>query len=112
MTKKCPGCGSTIDNNLTICERCFKIKNYSEYTYVTSNKDNLNNIISQIKKNDLIIYTVSLLSLNNIENIIKKFPTNNIILVLTKKDILIKYIISISIFFLFYNCFYSNTSNS
>ena len=90
MTKKCPGCGSTIDNNLTICERCFKIKNYSEYTYVTSNKDNLNNIISQIKKNDLIIYTVSLLSLNNIENIIKKFPTNNIILVLTKKDILPK----------------------
>ena len=90
MTKKCPGCGNTIDNNLTICERCFKIKNYSKYTYVTSNKDNLNNIISEIKENDLIIYTVSLLSLNNIENTIKKFPTNNIVLVLTKKDILPK----------------------
>ena len=71
MIKKCIGCGIELqgenpnsngylpksvlesDSKELLCQRCFKIKNYSEYTYVTSNKDNLNNIISQIKKNDL-----------------------------------------------------------
>ena len=89
MIKKCPGCGITIANDLEICERCFKIKNYNEYSYVATNDDNFNKIVDGIKDNDLVIYVVSLFALGNILNVISLLK-KRVILVLTKKDILPK----------------------
>lgn len=87
MTKKCLGCGNEINDDNTLCERCFKIRNYNEYIKSRSLMDN-DKIINSINSNDLVIYVASLMNLSNIRNI-NKF-NNKILLVLTKKDILPK----------------------
>ena len=98
MTKKCLGCGvilqdsnnnkegyvDTLDKN--ICERCFKLKYYGEYKEVSLTNKEYQSILSSIPKDSLVVYLTSLLSLNL--NIINDF--DNVIIVLTKKDLLPK----------------------
>lgn len=89
MNRKCMGCGNILkDDELehNICNRCFRLKHYGEY-HVT-NKDNCDysKIINNIDSNDLVIYVTSLLNLTIMD--LSKF--NNIIVVLTKRDILPK----------------------
>lgn len=98
MIKKCTGCGIILqdkdntkegytDNiNNEICTRCFKLKNYGEYKEVTlTNKDYVK-ILNEIPKDSLVVYLTSVLNINL--NYINKF--NNVIIVLTKKDLLPK----------------------
>lgn len=89
MNRKCMGCGNILkDDELehNICNRCFRLKHYGEY-HVT-NKDNSDylKIINNIDSDDLVIYVTSLLNLTIMD--LSKF--NNIIVVLTKRDILPK----------------------
>lgn len=98
MNKKCLGCGiplqdkdinldgyiSNIDKN--ICTRCFKIKNYGVYNKANMSNKDYTKIIDSITNNDLVIYVSSLLNLNI--DYINKFK--DVILVLTKRDILPK----------------------
>ena len=98
MIKKCTGCGiilqtedinkegytENIDNEL--CLRCFKLKNYGEYKAVTLNNKDYTDILNSIPKDALVVYLTSLLNINL--EYINKF--NNVILVLTKKDLLPK----------------------
>lgn len=89
MNKKCMGCGNILkDDELehNICNRCFRLKHYGEY-HVT-NKDNRDylKIINNIASNDLVIYVTSLLNLMIMD--LSKFK--NVIVVLTKRDILPK----------------------
>ena len=98
MTKKCSGCGVLLQNdnidkegyvddlNKDICERCFKLKYYGEYKEVTLDNKDYQNILNSIPKDSLVVYLTSLLSLNL--DIINNF--NNVIIVLTKKDLLPK----------------------
>lgn len=98
MTKKCLGCGivlQTIDNQKegyidniekNICERCFKLKNYGEYKEVTLDNVIYKEILSEIPNNALVVYLTSLLNINL--DYIKHFK--NVIIVLTKKDLLPK----------------------
>ena len=98
MTKKCSGCGVLLQNdnidkegyvddlNKDICERCFKLKYYGEYKKVTLDNKDYQNILNSIPKDSLVVYLTSLLSLNL--DIINNF--NNVIIVLTKKDLLPK----------------------
>lgn len=95
---KCLGCGislQTEDKNTLgyttniekqLCERCFRIKNYGEYQSVSLNNQDYQKIIESIKASSLVIYVSDILSLNLAS--IPKFP--NMILVLTKRDILPK----------------------
>ena len=95
---KCHGCGVILQNtdssslgyttNLEneICERCFKLKNYGQYSQVTLTNDDYLKIINSINKDNLVIYTTDILNLA-IENI-NKFQ--KLIIVVTKKDILPK----------------------
>lgn len=83
------GCGNILkDDELehNICNRCFRLKHYGEY-HVT-NKDNSDylKIINNIDSNDLVIYVTSLLNLTIMD--LSKFK--NVIVVLTKRDILPK----------------------
>ena len=87
MNRKCMGCGNILkDDELehNICNRCFRLKHYGEY-HVT-NKDNSDylKIINNIDSNDLVIYVTSLLNLTIMD--LSKFK--NVIVVLTKRDIL------------------------
>lgn len=98
MIKKCIGCGVTLQTNnksehgyvdnieKEICERCFKLKNYGQYKEVTLGNETYKQILSEIPKDSLVVYLTSLLNINL--EYIKDFK--NVIIVLTKKDLLPK----------------------
>ena len=101
--KKCLGCGvvlqdenvlqdgytTSLDND--ICQRCFRLKNYGEYTKVSKTNEEYLEILKQVgETKDLVIYITDLLNLEkNIESIREYIP-NKMILVLNKKDVLPK----------------------
>ena len=98
MIKKCTGCGVELqienkekegfveDINNRLCTRCFKLKNYGEYKEVSLDNEDFTKILKEIPKDALVVYLTSLLNINldYLENL------NNVILVLTKKDLLPK----------------------
>ena len=98
MIKKCIGCGSVLqdkniskigyteDINKPLCERCFKLKYYGEYQSVNLNNDDYKEILDSIPKDSLLVYITSLLNINL--DYVDKFK--NVLLVLTKKDLLPK----------------------
>lgn len=100
---KCEGCGVNLQNidsnNLgyvkdldkSLCERCFRIRNYNEYSMVSKSNNDYINILKNIGiSNDLVILVVDLFNTNNRLDEIFKYLNNNVLLVLTKRDILPK----------------------
>ena len=98
MNSKCIGCGIKLqdidknkdgyvsNNDHRLCERCFKIKNYGQNKVVVTGNEDYLKIIDSINENDLVVYVSSLLTLNL--DYVNKFK--NVILVLTKRDIMPK----------------------
>lgn len=98
MSNKCIGCGIELQdkdknldgyvssNDYRLCERCFRIKNYGQNKVVISSNDDYLKIMDKITDNDLVVYVSSLLTLNL--DYVNRFK--NVILVLTKRDILPK----------------------
>lgn len=98
MNNKCIGCGTTLQNvdrmldgyvsssDHRLCERCFKIKNYGQNKIVTTGNDDYLKIFDSIHNDDLVVYVSSLLTLNL--DYVNRFK--NVILVLTKRDVLPK----------------------
>lgn len=100
---KCIGCGTELQTEdqeklgytknieKKLCERCFRIENYGEYQKITKSNDEYINILKDINKtNDLVILVVDIFNLTSNLNIIKENINNDIILVITKKDLLPK----------------------
>lgn len=97
---KCKGCGITLQdqdiNNLgytknlksDLCLRCFRIKHYHDYKLVNKKNSDFIPILKSINKEDLVILVVDLMNINKNLYIISKYITGNILLVLTKRDIL------------------------
>lgn len=86
---KCIGCGSVVDNN-DLCERCFRIRNYSEYKLVDVDNSKFIDILKGINlTNDLVVLVVDVFNFNNLD-MIKKYLHNDILVVLTKRDLLPK----------------------
>ncbi len=106
MNKKCMGCGAYLqcENknevgyiredkilDAKLCERCFKIINYGELNRVETDSDEYIEIYKQINKtNDLVLFLVDVFNINDSINIVNKYIDNNIIIVVTKYDILPK----------------------
>ena len=98
MIRKCIGCGIELQSEnkdkigfvqnekQELCERCFKLKNYGEYQPVNLNNNDFQKIIDTIPANSLVIYVTALLNLNL--DYLYKFK--NVLIVLTKKDLLPK----------------------
>ncbi len=99
---KCIGCGVTLqtnnesmlgftsNENNKLCKRCFEIRNYNKYKIVMKDNNDYINLLKKINSDDLVILVVDLLNINkNIEDI-SKLLHNDIILVLTKRDLLPK----------------------
>ena len=98
MIKKCNGCGINLQNtnkdkegyvddlNKNICERCFKLKNYGEYKITSLTNNDYYQILESIPKDSLVVYLTSVLNINL--EYINNF--NNVIIGLTKKDLLPK----------------------
>lgn len=98
---KCTGCGVELQNisdkelgytiNLdnSLCERCFRIKNYNDYKVVTKSNEDYIKILKEINKTDsLVILLVDLFDIPKALEDINKYINNKILLVLTKRDIL------------------------
>ena len=95
---KCIGCGVelqtenkyadgyVIDESYVLCERCFIIKNYGKNKTPKKSNVDYNKILNNIRDNDVVVYVSSLLTLNL--DYLDRFK--NIILVLTKRDVLPK----------------------
>lgn len=106
MTKKCIGCGAYLQssnkdelgyikedkiNTASLCERCFKITNYGDFKKVIMNEDEYIKIYKDINKtNDLVLYLVDIFNINSSIELINKYINNDIILVITKYDIIPK----------------------
>ena len=99
---KCQGCGVNLQNtnssdlgyvkdlNKTLCERCFRIRNYNEYKTVSKSNEDYINILKNVNNtNDLVVLVVDLFNIHNIDEIFK-YINNKVLLVLTKRDILPK----------------------
>ncbi len=100
---KCLGCGVKLQNtnkdnlgftyNISnkLCERCFRIKNYNEYKFVNKDNDDYINILNNINDtNDLVLLVVDLFNISKDLNDIGKYISNDVLLVLTKRDLLPK----------------------
>lgn len=98
---KCIGCGSILQTdaidevgytknlNNELCERCFRIKHYSDYKLISKNNDDFINILKNIgKSNSLVVLVVDLFNIPKNLNEINLYLNNDILLVLTKRDIL------------------------
>lgn len=98
MTKKCIGCGAeltlekgklgyTKDIESDLCMRCFNIKNYNKYEKV-DHLEEINTIIKEVKaSNDIIIFVVDVFNLSNKIKEIVDYLNNNVILCITKYDL-------------------------
>jgi len=83
---KCIGCGDLTEKDL--CERCFRIKNYNDYKVVVKDNNNFIPILENINiTNDLVVLVVDLFNIKDLSEI-TKYIKNDILLVLTKRDLL------------------------
>lgn len=105
MTKNCIGCGALFQcddknkegyvddvfkENLVVCKRCFRIKNYGDYQIINKDKVDYEKIFDNIKnKKDLVLFLCDILSLDESIGKLNEFK-GPVILVITKKDLLPK----------------------
>ena len=100
---KCLGCGAILqDQNIDLigytknidaglCLRCFRIKNYNDYKVVLKDNNDYIDILKQIDKtDDLVLLVVDIFDFPNKLDDIRKYLHNDLILVITKRDILPK----------------------
>ena len=100
---KCIGCGALLQNNNKdeigytsnlnndLCERCFRIRNYNEYKFVVKDNKNYIDILKDVSKTkDLVVLVVDLFNISKNLDDISNYIKNDILLVLSKRDILPK----------------------
>lgn len=96
---KCSGCGAILTSDSTkegyttnldsnLCQRCFRIRNYNEYQIITKDNGDYINILKGIDKNALVVLVIDLLNINNELSKFGQIIDNDILLVLTKCDLL------------------------
>lgn len=97
---KCHGCGVILQNenkellgftpNLEseLCERCFRINHYNDYKRVIKDNNFILEILSKINNKDLVVLIIDIMSIPENLNLIKENLKNNILLVLSKADLL------------------------
>ena len=99
---KCIGCGVELQNiddtkigytkDLinNLCQRCFRIRNYNEYSKILKDNEEYINILKNINSKELVVLVVDLFNISSSLESISKYIKNDILLVLTKRDILPK----------------------
>ena len=101
--KICIGCGAKLQDEIIalegyttniendLCSRCFRMKNYGEYQIVTKSNDEYIEILKEVDKTkDLVLYIVDALNFGEDITSIRNYISNNMILVVNKKDVLPK----------------------
>lgn len=106
MIKKCFGCGATMQavdpekegyvkvenyEKSRLCERCFRIQNYGEYRVVAKSNEEFIHVLKRINESkDLVVLVVDIFNLSKDIELFSRYLTNDIILVMTKRDLLPK----------------------
>lgn len=98
---KCIGCGAYLQNldstkegytvslEHTLCNRCFKIKNYNDYQKIDKTNEEFIPILKKINETkSLVVLVVDVLNINKDLTLITQYLSNDIILALTKRDVL------------------------
>lgn len=99
---KCIGCGSLLqsidknkegyvdEKNKKYCYRCFRIRNYGEYSKSLKTNEDYEKILDNINKtNDLVVLLIDVFSIQDVNKILNHL-NNDILLVLSKRDVLPK----------------------
>lgn len=105
MIKKCLGCGVRLQDEKKdeigyvvslekdFCERCFRIQHYNEYKFVSKSNDEFINILKNVNKtDDLVLLLIDIFDFPTNLDIINKYLSNEVILVITKYDLLKPYL--------------------
>lgn len=106
MIKKCFGCGVTMQavdkekegyvksenfDTSKLCERCFRIQNYGEYKVVAKSNEEFVQVLRRINDSkDLVVLVVDIFNLSKDLELFSHYLSNDIILVMTKRDLLPK----------------------
>jgi hypothetical protein len=98
---KCSGCGAVLQdtnsleigytNNISqsLCERCFRIKNYNDYKVVNKTNIDYIPILKDINMtSSLVVLVVDLFNIPKELETMGKYFNNDILLVLTKRDLI------------------------
>lgn len=98
---KCNGCGAILQTtdaakegyaislSHTLCNRCFRIQNYNEYEKVEKTNEEFVPILKIISEtNSLVVLVVDILNINKDLKYLTSHLSNDILLVLTKRDVL------------------------
>jgi len=86
---KCRGCGDLFTEGRDYCERCFRIKHYSDYKIVNKANEEYEKILIEIgKQKDLVVLVVDLFMIPETFKDLKELLNNDILLILTKRDII------------------------
>lgn len=99
---KCRGCGVflqkddpnqlgyIINDTDKFCQRCFRIKNYNDYKLVNQNDQLFIDILKKINQSkDLVVLVIDAFTPNNLD-IFYQYLKNDILLVITKRDLIPK----------------------
>lgn len=99
---KCIGCGALLqsidknkegyvaEKNKKYCYRCFRIRNYGEYSKSLKTNEDYEKILDNINKtNDLVVLLIDVFSIQDVNKILNHL-NNDILLVLSKRDVLPK----------------------
>ena len=105
MVAYCKGCGVALQNDnpeeigyvpsldALYCQRCFKIRNYGDVTISMQQGIESNETFDKINEIDgIVFWIIDLFAFESslISNLNKKLPNKDIILILTKRDVLPK----------------------
>ena len=103
MSKKCLGCGVVLqDENISkdgyttslendLCRRCFRLKNYGEYQTVIKTREEYIGTLKDISNTkDLVLYVADVLNIPENFKELEENLSNNMILIINKKDVIPK----------------------
>lgn len=105
MNKNCRGCGALFQSTnpelegfikeenkekSTLCERCFKIRNYGEYQKIMKKNEDFFDILKQVNETkDLVVLVVDVFNINkDLKEICSYLKNNDVLVVLNKRDVL------------------------
>lgn len=103
MIKKCLGCGAVLQSSnpskegyvkqetfdrSTLCERCFRIQHYNDYQVISKTNQQFYKLLEKIDESqDLVVLVVDLFQIPKDLDLLAHLLTNDILLVLTKRDL-------------------------
>lgn len=82
-----------MDNDMILCQRCFKLKNYHKLQQTHLTKDDFLSILQEIGEKDcLVVYMIDLFDFNGslVQGLMRHIAYNDVLVLANKRDVLPK----------------------